>query len=197
MTGPLARAGILAGAAAATLFVSRPAGILDPSRPPAAIVEEVEPEPPPIDPVQIRRIAEEMHLAEKSLRLPAGYVFWKEVVAKVTAYEPSELSCPGTADGKTSLGDNAWRMDGVAADPKAIPYRTLVWIPGVAELKEVDDTGSAMRKAWRERAWREKGAYHIDLRMTTPKEAYAWGVKMLPIRLYRKVSDLQGEASSR
>lgn len=177
-----ARGGILALWSLATLFLARPGGILgkssgeDPDYADALI--------PVFDPAQIERIADAMHRDEKDLRLPPGYVFWKEVIAKVTAYEPSELSCPGTADGKTSLGDNAWHLDGVAADPQAIPYRTVVWIPD-AGLREVDDTGSAMR-----RAWREARTYHIDLRMTYPREARAWGVKLLPVRLYRPAAEI-------
>ena len=55
---------------------------------------------------------------------PPGYVYWKTVRAKVTAYEPGRRSCGKYANGKTSIGQNAWIMDGVAADPRAIPYGT-------------------------------------------------------------------------
>ena len=72
-------------------------------------------------------------------------------------------------------------MDGVAADPGVIPYRTLVWVPGVG-WREVDDTGSAMRKSWR-----SEGVVHIDVRMAYTYQARRWGVRRLPIRLYRRI----------
>jgi 3D (Asp-Asp-Asp) domain-containing protein len=113
--------------------------------------------------------------------VPEGYELWKVVHAKVTAYEPSSRSCGKFANGKTSIGENAWVMDGVATDPKAIPYGSYVEIPGVG-LKEVDDTGSAMRHYWR-----SHGRYQIDLRMTYYGQAKSWGVKYLDVKVYRKV----------
>lgn len=183
--GPASRAGILALWALVTLFLFRPEGIFGESADPAESLVPI------FDPAEIDRIAEEMRLAEKNLSLPPGYVFWKEIVATVTAYEPSRISCGPYADGKTSLGDNAWHLDGVAADPKAIPYRTVVWIPEVG-LREVDDTGSAMRHSWS-----RSQTYHIDLRMTYPYEARRWGVKLLPVRLYRPASEIAAEADRR
>lgn len=110
---------------------------------------------------------------------PDGYEYWKTIDAKVTAYEPSEVSCGDYADGLTSLGDNAYVFDGVAADPKAIPYRTKVFISGKG-FKEVDDTGIAMRRSWK------KGKYHIDLRLSNVTDALNFGVQNKKIHLYRK-----------
>ena len=115
---------------------------------------------------------------------PEGYVYWKTIKAKVTAYEPSEYSCGKYADGKTSIGENAWKFNGVAADPRAIPYGTLVYIEGIG-FKKVDDTGGAMRKSWRER-----GQYHLDIRMGTIKGALKWGVQNKEVRLYRKIPSI-------
>ncbi|OHB74876.1 MAG: hypothetical protein A2Z34_05055 [Planctomycetes bacterium RBG_16_59_8] len=115
----------------------------------------------------------------KGIPIPEGYEYWKTVMAKVTAYDPSALSCGKFADGKTSLLDNAWRLDGCAVDPQAIPYRSLVYIPG-AGLREADDTGSAMKKSWR-----RSSVYHIDLRMHYPYQARQWGVKWVPVHLFR------------
>ena len=112
---------------------------------------------------------------------PKGYVYWKTVKAKVTAYEPSKVSCGASADGKTSIGQSAWVFDGVASDPKAIPYGTYCVVPGVGG-RTVDDTGSAMRSAWRHR-----GQYHIDVRVATVSEARHWGVKYLDVKLYKRV----------
>lgn len=111
---------------------------------------------------------------------PQGYVYWKTVLAKVTAYDPSGVSCGKYADGKTSLLDNAWKLDGVAVDPEAIPYRTKLFIPGVG-FKEADDTGSAMKKSWK-----NQGIYQIDLRMTYAHQAREWGIRWIYIDLYKK-----------
>ncbi len=109
---------------------------------------------------------------------PPGYVYWKSVGAKVTAYDPTERCCGDSADGRTSLGDDAWVMDGVATAPEAIPYRTRLWVPGVG-WREVDDTGSAMRRAWK------KGQYLVDLRVPYYGQARRWGVRRLTLHLYR------------
>lgn len=117
---------------------------------------------------------------------PEGYVYWKTVQAKITAYEPTEYSCGEYADGKTSIGDDAWELDGVAVDPRAIPYRTIVYIPGKNGKKgvclEADDTGGAMR-----RSWKKRGQYHIDIRMEKISDALAWGVQNMKVKLYRKI----------
>ena len=118
--------------------------------------------------------------ASKSSGAPAGYVYWKTIRAMVTAYEPGPRSCGSSADGKTSIGQNAWVMDGVATDPKAIPYGTYVIVPGIGG-REVDDTGGAMRDSWR-----SHGRYHIDVRMPYVSHAQRWGVRYLDVKLYKK-----------
>ena len=117
---------------------------------------------------------------EVSTRIPDGYVYWKTIRAKVTAYDPSRLSCGKYADGKTSIGESAWVLDGVAAYPKAIPHGTYVVIPGVGG-RVVDDTGSAMRTSWR-----RYRRFHVDLRVMYPYQARRWGVKYMDVKLYRK-----------
>ena len=109
-----------------------------------------------------------------------GYVYWKTIQARVTAYEPSSRSCGKSADGITSLGDNAWRMDGCAVDPRAIPYRTMIEVPGLG-MREADDTGAAMR-----RSWDRHRRFHIDIRFPYVNQARQWGVQTLDVRLYRK-----------
>ncbi|MBI3270792.1 MAG: 3D domain-containing protein [Planctomycetes bacterium] len=118
--------------------------------------------------------------ALRDLDSPPGYEYWKTVPAKVTAYDPSYRCCGEFADGRTSLMDDAWVMDGVAVDPRAIPYRTLLFVPGVG-LREADDTGIAMRQSWE-----RQGVYHVDVRMPYFEQARAWGVKYLQVKLYRK-----------
>ena len=110
---------------------------------------------------------------------PPGWAYWKSVRSRVTAYDPSERCCGRWAEhGLTSAGDNAWAMDGLAADPRAIPYRTKVWVKG-AGWREVDDTGSAMRESW------SLGRYHVDLRMPSYEQALQWGRKEMTLHLYR------------
>lgn len=106
-------------------------------------------------------------------------VYWKTVRAKVTAYEPSRISCGKFANGRTSTNTNAWRTTGVATDPRAIPYGTVVDIPGIGK-RVVDDCGSAMRRSW------NRGIYHIDVRKTYVWQCRQWGTKILMVKLYRK-----------
>ena len=112
--------------------------------------------------------------------IPEGYELWKTVKAKVTAYDPSEVSCSGTADGLTSTMTNAWRLDGCAVNPNVIPYGTMVYIPDVG-FRKADDTGSAMK-----RSWNRSGTYHVDVRMAYPYQARQWGVKWLKVYLFRE-----------
>ena len=107
-----------------------------------------------------------------------AYRYERSVVAKVTGYTPGIESCGKFADGITSTGSNAWAPWGVAADPALLPYGTLVYIPGVG-YREVDDTGSAMREAWR-----NNKETHIDLRFQDLAEALTWGVQELPIHIF-------------
>ncbi len=113
---------------------------------------------------------------------PEGFELWRPVRAKLTAYEPSHKSCGSFANGKTSTGDNAWNMDGVAVDPRAIPYGTKVWIPGVG-FREADDTGAAMKNSWE-----DQRQFHIDIRMTYYYQARNWGVQHDTVYLYRPTS---------
>lgn len=107
-----------------------------------------------------------------------SYRYHQSLRAKVTGYTPGEESCGPYADGFTSTMTNAWSPWGVAADPTHLPYGALVFIPGVG-YREVDDTGSAMRKAWR-----SKGETHIDLRFQDLKSAVNWGVKHLTVHVF-------------
>lgn len=122
---------------------------------------------------------EEKPLTINGIVIPYGYELWKVAKAKVTAYDPSEISCGKFADGLTSILHNAWRLDGCAVAPAAIPYGTLVYIPQVG-ARVADDTGAAMKKSWRH------GIYHIDVRFTYPYQARQWGVKWLNVYLFRK-----------
>jgi 3D (Asp-Asp-Asp) domain-containing protein len=110
--------------------------------------------------------------------LDESFIYQKTIIAKVTGYTPGKESCGIYADGITSTGANAWSLWGVAADPKALPYGTLIYIPGVG-YREVDDTGSAMREAWS-----KDKKVHIDLRFNNVKEALQWGVREIKVHIF-------------
>ncbi len=98
---------------------------------------------------------------------------------KVTAYCLCEECCGIFAKQPmrlTSIGDDATICDGVAADPKLIPYRTRLSIPGIG-IREVDDTGGTMRQSAR------NGISHIDVRFPTHEEACVWGVRWLEVTI--------------
>ncbi len=114
---------------------------------------------------------------QKAPEVPAGYRYWGTITARVTAYEPSRISCGRFSDGKTSTLRSAWKLDGCAVDPKAIPYGTLVWVPGIG-WRIADDTGIAMKRSWR------KGVYHIDVRLGSVSQCRRWGdQERMPVML--------------
>lgn len=105
------------------------------------------------------------------------------VKMKVTAYCLCGECCGKWSGGnKTSVGDKATIYDGVAADPKMLPYRTKLNIPGIG-IKEVDDTGGGMRQS------AKQGIYHIDVRMSSHSEARKWGVRWLEVEVLGKPSN--------
>lgn len=118
-------------------------------------------------------------------QVPAPLRTVRVIRMKVTAYCLCEIccgkwSCPEYTEGasirKTSIGDDAKIYDGVAADPKLLPYHTKLDIPGIG-IKEVDDTGGGMRQS------AKKGIYHIDVRMPSHSEARRFGVKYLEVKI--------------
>jgi hypothetical protein len=73
----------------------------------------------------------------------------------------------GAGDGITSIGKNAIRTYGIAADPKLIPYGTEIHVEGYG-IHKVDDTGGNMRKEGR------KGRIQLDLRIPQLKYDGTW-----------------------
>ncbi len=104
---------------------------------------------------------------------------YREVWAMVTAYCPCYKCCGRGSPGRTSLGKTAWRP-GIAADPRAIAYGTKIDITGYG-LREVDDTGGAMRQSWSRR-----GVIHLDIRMTYHWQARSWGRRLMKVKIYDK-----------
>jgi len=100
----------------------------------------------------------------------------RTLTVEVTAYCPCARCCDKMT-GETSTQSNAWKP-GVAAFPGALPYGTLVSVPGYerAEWAVIDDTGGAMKKAWK-----NKGKILLDIRMVYHWQARQWGRKTLTV----------------
>jgi 3D (Asp-Asp-Asp) domain-containing protein len=95
------------------------------------------------------------------------------VMAKVTGYAPLDNVSGICADENptvTSVGHHP-SSKYAAADPKKIPYGTLVDVPGYGRV-EIGDTGGAMRNY---------DGYQIDLFFDTYEEAIQWGVQYIEI----------------
>ena len=100
---------------------------------------------------------------------------WIEIPALVTGYTPHD----GTDSAHWSTKDTVtatnkdWRVHpyGIAADPRILPYGTLVRVPGYRSgaIFAVDDTGGAMRGSWK------KGIVQVDLRYQTSYSARKQG----------------------
>ena len=110
------------------------------------------------------------------------YMLDREVNALVTAYCTCAICCENSADGVTSTGKNANVANGVAIDPKTIPYGYVVAIDGVG-FRICDDTGGAMRQD------AKRGITHIDVRMASHQVALQWGKKNLRVRVYSPAQD--------
>jgi 3D (Asp-Asp-Asp) domain-containing protein len=91
----------------------------------------------------------------------------------VTAYSPDARSCPGSDDNLTAtlhhVTTNDFRL--VAADPKILPYGSMVSIPGYDgdQVVPVLDCGSAIK------------GRRLDVLYPTHEIARQWGVKKLPV----------------
>jgi len=141
---------------------------------PVAPMPTVSPAPVPIAEPNTKQTSTPSNLSSREVT-----TFGKTAKMKVTAYCPCSKCCGPKAIGKTSTGHDAWKTFGVAADPKLLPYRTKLDIPGVG-IREVDDTGGAMRQD------AKKGICHIDLRMHSHQEARKFGVKWLEVKILPK-----------
>jgi 3D (Asp-Asp-Asp) domain-containing protein len=105
---------------------------------------------------------------------PPGMV-WAQ--AETTGYCPCWICCGPNANGITSTGvDTKVEPFGIAVDPKLVPYRTSLLVPGYG-YAQADDTGGAMRHDG------ARGVLHIDLRFKTHAEAKTWGVRWLWLAL--------------
>lgn len=138
-------------------------------------------------------------------KIKSGDIRGRWVWAKVTAYTPGPESCGPYADGFTSImvniqTDNPNKVYGIAVNPRAIPYRTPIYVPGYWESLQsninlrptnmtiADDTGSAMRNFrphWRtingNRVYIE---VHLDVRYRLVSTCMNWGVRYMRVFIY-------------
>ncbi|MCC5821761.1 MAG: 3D domain-containing protein [Phycisphaerales bacterium] len=98
------------------------------------------------------------------------------LLMRVTAYSPDHRSCGEFADGQTATLHSVWTngMRLVAADPKLLPYGTMLTVPGYAdnEIVPVLDCGGAI-----------KGA-RLDVLYPTHERALQWGVQDLRVVIW-------------
>ena len=125
-----------------------------------------------------------------SVALAAG---WEPVTATLTAYCPCKTCCGVRGVGITANGtDTRDEPYGIASDPLALPYGTVLWIPtGLGYLDRqapadpdrqftVDDTGGIVR-----RRTRQTGRLHIDLRFIHHRNAVRFGVKTATVYVWK------------
>lgn len=100
----------------------------------------------------------------------------KTIWMTVTGYSPDARSCGDSADGRTATNHSVWTngMNLVAADPRLLPYGSIVSIPGYAEDEAVPvlDCGGAI-----------KGT-RLDLLYPSHSQALKWGVKRVKVTVW-------------
>lgn len=103
----------------------------------------------------------------------------KVIWMTVTAYSPDERSCGPFADGKTatlhSVWTNAFKL--VAADPKLLPYGSMLTVPGydADRIVPVLDCGGKIK------------GRRLDVLFPTHEEARKWGVRKVPVTVWKYV----------
>jgi 3D (Asp-Asp-Asp) domain-containing protein len=97
----------------------------------------------------------------------------------VTGYSPDARSCGEFADGKTATMKSVWTngMNLVAADPKVLPYWSMISVPGYAktEIVPVLDCGGAIK------------GNRLDLLYPTHEMALQWGIRQVPVTVWEFV----------
>lgn len=105
----------------------------------------------------------------------------RTIYMTVTGYSPDARSCGKYADNKTAIMYSVWTngMNLVAADPKVLPYRSLVSVPGYAgsEIVPVMDCGGAIK------------GNRLDLLYPTHEMALQWGIRQLPVTVWAYVDE--------
>lgn len=106
----------------------------------------------------------------------------KTVWMTVTAYSPDARSCGPWADGRTAtlhgVNTNAHRL--VAADPRVLPYGSMITVPGYDESRIVPvlDCGGKIK------------GNRLDVLYPTHAQALRWGVKRLRVTVWEYADGL-------
>ncbi len=129
--------------------------------------------------------AEEAVLTDTSIRWFDGKMVrpTRVIYMTVTGYSPDARSCGIYADNKTATMYSVWTngMNLVAADPKVLPYWSMISIPGYAsdDIVPVLDCGGAIK------------GNRLDLLYPTHELARVWGVRQLPVTVWEYVEEEQ------
>lgn len=152
--------------------------VLDSSTP-----EETHTGETPVPPTVDELMSEKSNTIDSSIRWFDGKMIRpsRVIYMTLTGYSPDERSCGKFADNKTATMYSVWTngMNLVAADPKVLPYWSMVSIPGYAngDIVPVLDCGGAIK------------GNRIDLLYPTHKIARQWGVRQLPVTVWEFVEE--------
>lgn len=97
----------------------------------------------------------------------------RTITMTVTAYSPDARSCAGSDDGITATLHSVWTngFKLVAADPKLLPYGSMLTVPGYddGQVVPVLDCGGAIK------------GRRLDVLFPTHEQARKWGVRKIPV----------------
>ncbi len=146
---------------------------------PATVIETaeiIEPETESIEIESAEQLDQSIRWFDGKAARPARVIYMT-----VTGYSPDERSCGKFADNKTATMYSVWTngMKLVAADPKVLPYWSMVSIPGYAgnDIVPVLDCGGAIK------------GNRIDLLYPTHEIARKWGVRQVPVTVWEFIED--------
>lgn len=147
------------------------------------VEEELAVEPEPVEPISADNAKPSFGIG--TFTPPAGAKRYfdgrpirpkKTIWMTVTGYSPDARSCGDSADGRTATNHSVWTngMNLVAADPRLLPYGSIVSVPGYAENEVVPvlDCGGAI-----------KGT-RLDLLYPSHAQALKWGVKRVKVTVW-------------
>lgn len=103
----------------------------------------------------------------------------RTIMMTVTAYSPDARSCGDSADGITatlhSVFTNGFKL--VAADPRLLPYGSMLTVPGYDgdQIVPVLDCGGKIK------------GRRLDVLFPTHEEAVKWGVRKVPVTVWKYV----------
>lgn len=145
------------------------------------IADALFPEPSALPPVDAAREKWGALLDDSSVRWFNGRPVKpaRSLLMEVTAYSPDARSCGDSADGLTatlhSVHTNGFEL--VAADPRLLPYGSMLTIPGYADglIVPVLDCGGAIK------------GHKLDVLFPTHEQALKWGRRSMMVTVWEHV----------